>query len=143
MKLPVLSSAVTFLILNLSLSNTSTTTKPKAWVILPDHFHIIINSQHIGISKLLHSFKRTYTWNYNLNITSGRVWQNRFWDHLIRDELDLKHHLDYIHYNPVKHQFVDDPFKYRYSSIHDFQKKGIYQSDWGNGLEFENELFGE
>jgi len=67
--------------------------KPKAWVVLPDHFHIIINSGEIGISTMMHNFKRTYTWHYNRKIARGRVWQNRFWDHLIRDEDDFKRNL--------------------------------------------------
>ena len=31
------------------------------------------------------------------------VWQRRYWEHLIRDEIDFERHCDYIHYNPVKH----------------------------------------
>jgi putative transposase len=37
------------------------------------------------------------------------IWQKRFWEHLIRDELDFEYHVNYIHYNPVKHGHVDHP----------------------------------
>jgi putative transposase len=37
------------------------------------------------------------------------IWQRRYWEHLIRDENDLARHVDYIHYNPVKHGYVNSP----------------------------------
>ena len=74
---------------------------------------------------------------------SGRVWQNRFWDHIIRDEQDLKNHLDYIHYNPVKHGLANSPFEWKESSFHQFRKQGHYPEDWGvSEIEFDGE-FGE
>lgn len=60
---------------------------------------------------------------------SGRVWQNGFWDHIIRDEEDLKRHMDYIHFNPVKHGYVCRAHEFRYSSIHNYRE--FYPSDWG------------
>jgi putative transposase len=48
---------------------------------------------------------------------TGRIWQHRFWEHVIRGEKDLERHLNYIHFNPVKHGIVSDPFHYKYSSI--------------------------
>ena len=38
-----------------------------------------------------------------------RLWQHRFWDHMIRNERDYENHFDYIHYNPVKHGLVPKP----------------------------------
>ncbi len=61
----------------------------------------------------------------------GRIWQLRFWDHVVRDERDLNMHLDYIHYNPVKHNLIDDPFEWKYSSLRDFYENGLYARDWG------------
>ncbi len=37
------------------------------------------------------------------------IWQRRYWEHLIRDDEDFARHVDYIHYNPVKHGYVDAP----------------------------------
>jgi REP-associated tyrosine transposase len=59
------------------------------------------------------------------------IWQRRFWDHIIRNQTDLNKHIDYIHYNPVKHGYVNSPFEWEYSSIHVYRDKGYYQSDWG------------
>ncbi len=44
-------------------------------------------------------------------------WQDRFWEHTIRDEEDLLHHFEYIHYNPVKHGYVEDYGDWAWSSF--------------------------
>ena len=55
------------------------------------------------------------------------IWQRRFWEHLIRDDNDFERHVDYIHYNPVKHGFVKRPSDWPYSSIHRYIKDGNYR----------------
>ncbi|MCG8604144.1 hypothetical protein MJD09_03980 [bacterium] len=55
------------------------------------------------------------------------VWQRRFWEHLIHDEED------YIHYNPVKHGYVEKPQEWKWSSFHRYLKLGHYPDDWGVG----------
>jgi putative transposase len=60
-------------------------------------------------------------------------WQRRFWEHTIRDETDLERHLDYIHYNPVKHGLVSRPKDWPYSSFHRWVREGAYPHDWGCG----------
>ncbi len=37
------------------------------------------------------------------------IWQRRFWEHQLRDVDDFSRHIEYIHYNPVKHGLVDAP----------------------------------
>jgi putative transposase len=59
------------------------------------------------------------------------VWQRRFWEHLIKDEFDLERHLDYIHYNPVKHGLVRTPVDWPWSSFHRYVSNGAYPADWG------------
>lgn len=80
---------------------------------------------------MLHGFKIRYYHEWARQAGKGKIWQNRFWDHIIRDQDDMNRHLDYIHYNPVKHGLVDDPFLYEYSSLNLFYKHGYYQRDWG------------
>ena len=65
------------------------------------------------------------------------VWQRRFWEHQIRDEKDFARHVEYIHYNPVKHGLVKSPHDWAYSSFHCYVKQGIYKSDWGAGCEIQ------
>ena len=66
--------------------------------------------------------------------------ERRFWEHLVRDQEDLRRHVEYIHYNPVKHGLAKTPVDWMYSSFHRYVDKGIYDSKWGAGnkIEFEN-----
>ena len=68
---------------------------------------------------------------HRLGCTSGRTSQNRFWDHIIRDQNDFNRHVDYIHYNPVKHGFVEEPGNWPHTSFHEYLADGLYSSDWG------------
>ncbi len=60
------------------------------------------------------------------------IWQRRYWEHLIRDDMDYEHHVHYIHYNQVKHNYCREPAKWPYSSIHKFIRQGIVARDWGS-----------
>ena len=59
------------------------------------------------------------------------LWQERLWEHLIRDERDLARHVDYTHYNPVKHGFVNALSLWPWSTFHRFVRQGAYPPDWG------------
>lgn len=59
------------------------------------------------------------------------IWQRRFWEHVIRDAADLKRHVDYIHYNPVKHGLVDAASDWPHSSFHRYLEMEEYGPDWG------------
>ncbi|NEO00460.1 MAG: transposase, partial [Moorea sp. SIO3I7] len=61
----------------------------------------------------------------------SNVWQRRFWEHTIRNDHDLHRHIDYIHYNPVKHGLVSCPHLWQYSSFHKWVERGKYRPDWG------------
>jgi putative transposase len=105
-------------------------------VILPDHIHWLIRVDNFesNYSSVLHSFKRNFTVNYKKfhSITSSfSVWQKRFWDHVIRDEYDLNRHLDYIHWNPVKHGLVTHPEDWPHSSFLEWFERGFYPVRWG------------
>ncbi|MEH1930253.1 MAG: hypothetical protein V7K83_22700 [Nostoc sp.] len=63
--------------------------------------------------------------------------QRRFWEHQIKDEIDFIHHVNYIYYNPVKHGYVKAPKDWNYSSFILYVNKGIYDIDWGSGIEIE------
>ena len=107
-----------------------------AYVILTDHFHwlIKVDDKDGDFSKVMHSFKRGFTFNYKRRgrvSDSLQIWQNRFWDHVIRDEKDLENHLDYIHWNPVKHGLVKQPQDWPHSSFHQWVEGGYYGPGWG------------
>ncbi len=58
------------------------------------------------------------------------IWQRRYWEHAIRDDVDLERHVDYIHYNPVKHGLVPKVADWPFSSFHRYVTKGILPADW-------------
>ena len=64
------------------------------------------------------------------------IWQRRFWEHAIRDDADYTRHMDYVHYNPVKHGYVSAVSRCPYSTFHRWVNAGIYAADWaGDGTE--------
>jgi putative transposase len=111
----------------------STQTELIAWVIMPDHFHTVIDTGAGSLSDILHRVKLSFASSYRkqAGMYRGRVWQNRFWDHVIRDQSDLNKHIDYIHYNPVRHGLVQRPLSWKHSSIHEYAEDGVYRDDWG------------
>jgi putative transposase len=60
------------------------------------------------------------------------VWQRRYYEHAIRDEDDWRRHMDYLHYNPVKHGLVRSVAEWPWSSFRRSIKRGLYAEDWGN-----------
>jgi putative transposase len=70
------------------------------------------------------------------------IWQRRYREHLIRDDQDLNRHVDYIHYNPVKHGHAQNPADWPHSSIHQYIK-GTLPASWGSGVDFGNTDFSE
>ncbi|WP_434353080.1 hypothetical protein VH441_07735 [Psychrobacter sp. HD31] len=68
------------------------------------------------------------------------IFQRRFYEHLIKDAADFRKHIDYLHYNPVKHGLVTHVRDWQYSSFHRYVNKGVYTSDWGQGVIFDNSM---
>ncbi len=104
-----------------------------AWVVLPDHFHMIVDPKDSDLSGIVRRLKLSFANRYRSRqrMDRGTIWQRRFWDHIIRDQEDMNRHVDYIHYNPVKHGLITDPFKWRYSSLDEYHRSGYYARDWG------------
>ncbi len=71
------------------------------------------------------------------------IWQRRNWEHQIRDETDLAHHVDYIHYNPVKHGLVARPVDSPHSTLHGYIDRKMVSNDWGAGMTNEADGYGE
>jgi putative transposase len=125
----------------------------EAIVVLPDHLHCIwtLPSDDADFSTRWHDIKARFAAKIprgerlsERRIRKGErgVWQRRFWEHVIRDERDYERHVDYIHYNPVKHGHVARVGDWPYSSFHRYVERGIYDLDWGaddtiRGLEME------
>ncbi|WP_414551266.1 REP-associated tyrosine transposase [Anabaena sp. CCY 0017] len=121
-----------------------------AIVILPNHLHCIwtLPPGDDDFSRRWRLIKSNFTRlchpRYKGKISASRqlkkeqaVWQRRFWEHQIRDEFDFKQHVDYIHYNPVRHGYVTTPKDWQYSSFHRYVTQGLYTIDWGAGVKLE------
>ncbi len=103
-----------------------------AHVILPDHMHWLFEAEgDTDFSKLVAAVKREVTWHMKRQGLAGPFWQNRFFDHLIRDDTDLQAHLDYIHFNPVKHGYCDRAADWAHSTFPNWLARGAYAPDWG------------
>jgi putative transposase len=120
--------------------------KEIACVILHDHIHSIwkLPEDDHNFSKRWGIIKARFTKYLRSNgcDVSGypvQVWQKRFWEHKIRDINDLNNHIDYIHYNPVKHGYVNNVIDWPYSSFKRFVDNGYYDIDWGSDVIFKNE----
>ena len=112
------------------------------WVVLPEHLHCVIELPpddadyatrlmliKMRFSKALPKTERRST--IRVKRRERGIWQRRYWEHLIRDEADYRAHLDYIHYNPVKHGWVKQVKDWPYSTFHHWVGPGAYPLGWG------------
>jgi putative transposase len=94
--------------------------KIYGFVIMPDHFHCLIQPASGGsISKIMNHIKGNFSRKYNLMVKrEGALWQRRFYDTAIRGEMQLINELVYMHWNPVRAGLVTQPADYEFSSYH-------------------------
>jgi len=115
--------------------------KIDAIVILPEHLHCIWTlppddaNYSLRWNLIKSGFSRLITGNERRSdsrIKRGErgIWQRRYWEHVVRDEKDFERHVDYIHWNPVKHGWVKRVSDWPYSSFHAYERKGIYPVNW-------------
>ena len=125
-----------------------------AIVILPDHLHCIwsLPPDDADYSTRWREIKSRFSRRVpnEEHRTAGRIkkgergiWQRRFWEHTLRDPLDFERHVDYIHYNPVKHGYTSRVVEWPYSSFHRYVDRGEYPLDWAADGEYERGMFGE
>ena len=124
-----------------------------AWVVLPDHLHCLWtlppgDTDYSGRWRAIKkAFSKALPETESLSeVRRARhergIWQRRFWEHTIRDERDYAAHMDYVHFNPVRHGWVTRVADWPYSSFHRLVRAGVYPGDWGGGGEVEG-MFGE
>jgi putative transposase len=125
----------------------------EAVVVLPDHIHAVwrLPEDDANYSLRWGKIKSYFTrglqkLGYKLeknNRNEYKNWQRRFWEHTIIDERDFEAHVNYIHYNPVKHGLVERPLDWPYSSFHRYVHKGLLPKDWGGFFKEKNRCYGE
>lgn len=106
-----------------------------AYIIMHNHIHCIIEPENIlEYPKIIKSFKYAFTKNVGLvkpTYKGTKVWQNRYWEHTIRNEQDLYKHIDYIHYNSMKHCNIA-PKDWEFSSFQKYVENNMYEENWCN-----------
>lgn len=117
-----------------------------AWGLLPDHIHCIwtLPDNDSDFSTRWSRIKRLTTqavrrdgahgapYGSRAKRREGSLWQRRFWEHRIRNDADFQRHMDYLHWNPVKHGLVDQVADWPWSSFHRLARAGFYAADWGS-----------
>jgi REP-associated tyrosine transposase len=124
-----------------------------ALFVLPDHLHAILTlpANDADFSGRWRPIKGHFS---NTLIKAGlylkrrpngelALWQRRFWQHTIRDERDFARHVDYVHFNPVKHGLAPRVRDWPYSSFHRYVREGILPDDWAGDLSESGTDFGE
>lgn len=129
--------------------------KVDAMVVLPEHLHAMwtlpVDDYDYATRWMLikSGFSRQIPKHESISISRQSkgergIWQRRYWEHCIRNQEDYEKHVDYIHYNPVKHGYVKRAVEWPFSTIHEFIKKGVLNPDWGYSEDcVKGEQFGE
>ena len=109
-----------------------------AMVVLPEHLHAIWRlppDYPLRWSQIKAGFSRRLPKDERIRASRQTkrergIWQRRYWEHQIRDENDLARHVDYIHYNPVKHGLVHRPVDWPHSTLHGYIERGMLTTEW-------------
>jgi putative transposase len=124
-----------------------------AIVILPEHLHAIWtlppdDSDFSGRWRRIKSYFTHRLFAAGVPVKRHRngeyaLWQPRFWEHTIRNEIGFERHVNYVHFNPVKHRLVSRARDWPYSSLHAYVRRGVLPADWAGDGEEPTMDFGE
>jgi putative transposase len=124
-----------------------------AIVILPEHLHAIMtlppeDFDYSGRWRRVKSLFTRAIVKSGASITRDsrseyQLWQRRFWEHTIRDDADFERHVDYVHFNPVKHNLVSRVADWPHSSFHRYVQRGVLPQDWAGVVRGARGDFGE
>jgi len=129
-----------------------------AWVLLPDHLHCIwtlppgdadfatrwgLIKRQVSLTCSEHYRRGEWLTDSKHKHRESTIWQRRFWEHQIRNESDFARHVDYIHYNPVKHRLCQKPRDWPWSTLHRYIGSGQLPADWGGSDTIVDGDFGE
>ena len=117
--------------------------------VLPNHIHMILNPDNIKeYPKIITSIKYYFSKNCNVGVETPTygyvnkgekgVFQRRYFEHTICSQEELNNHINYIHYNPVKHGYAKNVKDWKYSSFHKFVEYKFYNKNWGCYTDIEN-----
>jgi putative transposase len=112
-----------------------------AWVVLPEHLHAVwtLPDGDADYSTRWTLIKRGFSARCAKGesrsasrIAKGErgIWQRRFWEHTVRDDADFERHIDYVHFNPVKHGLAGNAMDWPFSSFRRAVSRGQYPANW-------------
>jgi putative transposase len=124
-----------------------------AIVILPEHLHAITTLPPTDFD-YAGRWRRVKSLFTRAIVKSGvfvardsrgeyQLWQRRFWEHTIRDDADFERHVDYVHFNPVKHKLGPAVADWPHSSFHRYVREGVLPNDWAGAIGDAHGSFGE
>lgn len=116
--------------------------------VLPEHLHLLMTLPFddadfaTRVMLIKQGFSRRIPQGEHISASRASkgergLWQRRYWEHLIRDDADFERHVDYIHFNPVKHGWVTRAADWQYSSIHRFIREGAIDAAWAGAGDVE------
>ena len=132
--------------------------KIDAWVLLPDHLHAIwtLPENDSDYSTRWSMIKRGVTKRCatqyqddskrslsRVKRRESTIWQRRFWEHVVRNDLEFEQYMNYVHFNPVKHGLVSRVADWCWSTFHRLVQEALYPMDWGDGSGFDDLEVGE
>ena len=146
---PVLASAAAVEVLRMAFRavRASRPFEVNAMVVLPDHLHCILTlpPNDADFATRWRLIKTWFTKHGDAALRSEpnqarrakreqALWQHRYWERVLRDARDFTRHVEYIHFNPVKHGLVTSAIEWPYSSFRRYVEAGVYPRDWGRGV---------
>jgi putative transposase len=128
--------------------------KPSQFCVLPDHLHALweMPDHDVDFSARWSLIKTGFSRGLapsrlrsasKISKREKGIWQRRYWEHAIRSDDDLARHVDYIHFNPVKHGHVTRVSNWPHSSFHRYVQRGLLAADWGGDMRDISGSFGE
>ena len=129
-----------------------------AWALLPDHLHCLwtlppgdadfatrwsLIKRRVSVACGQQYRRESWLTASKKKHRESTLWQRRYWEHQIRNDDDFVRHVDYIHYNPVKHSHSGTPQEWPYSTVHRYIEAGIIPADWGANAPSIDGEFGE
>jgi putative transposase len=125
-----------------------------AIVVLPDHLHAIWTLPEsdgnfaVRWQLIKSAFSRGLPRGEPVSASRAEkqergIWQRRYWEHTLRDEADFARHVDYIHFNPVKHGYVSRVRDWPHSTFHRMVRLGLYPLDWAGDASLDASVFAE
>ena len=125
----------------ITLARTRLVFQIDAWVVLPDHMHCVWtlppdDSNYSARWRMIKAgFSKSVAGHEPVSASRAQkgergIWQRRFWEHTVRDAEDYAAHVDYVHFNPVKHGYVARPADWPHSTFHRSVARGLYPEDW-------------